>query len=225
MDGTGLQLTSAPGALEWGVYQYATGGAPLLKASVDETLQSGTAVWVGLANYTRHAWEFRGPYVSGTDLPLGLDYVSPVGNFYFLVAAFDGVALLVNSATITTDVAPPAYAVSGMVLLDGSTALAGVQLTLTPGGATAMTDMAGAYSFSSVAAGSYTVTPSLAGYNFTPASKSVTVTSADVSGVDFSASAIPQTFSISGNIAGGQAGTCATGSCSGSATRTLTITY
>jgi spore coat protein U-like protein len=34
-----------------------------------------------------------------------------------------------------------------------------------------------------------------------------------------------QTFSITGNIAGGQAGTCATGSCSGSATRTLTITY
>ena len=36
---------------------------------------------------------------------------------------------------------------------------------------------------------------------------------------------VAQTFSISGNIAGGQAGTCATGSCSGSATRTLTITY
>jgi len=34
-----------------------------------------------------------------------------------------------------------------------------------------------------------------------------------------------QTFSITGGIAGGQAGTCATGSCSASATRTLTITY
>jgi spore coat protein U-like protein len=36
---------------------------------------------------------------------------------------------------------------------------------------------------------------------------------------------VAQTFSINGNIAGGQAGTCATGTCSGSATRTLTITY
>jgi spore coat protein U-like protein len=36
---------------------------------------------------------------------------------------------------------------------------------------------------------------------------------------------VAQTFSISGSIAGGQAGTCATGSCSGSATRTLTVTY
>ena len=34
-----------------------------------------------------------------------------------------------------------------------------------------------------------------------------------------------QTFSINGNIAAGQSGTCATGSCSGSDTRTLTITY
>jgi hypothetical protein len=34
-----------------------------------------------------------------------------------------------------------------------------------------------------------------------------------------------QTFSINGGITAGQSGTCATGSCSGSATRTLTITY
>jgi spore coat protein U-like protein len=34
-----------------------------------------------------------------------------------------------------------------------------------------------------------------------------------------------QTFTINGSIAGGQAGTCATGSCSGTETRTLTISY
>ena len=36
---------------------------------------------------------------------------------------------------------------------------------------------------------------------------------------------VAQTFSINGSIAAGQAGTCATGSCSGSAPRILTITY
>ena len=36
---------------------------------------------------------------------------------------------------------------------------------------------------------------------------------------------VTQTHTINGSIAGGQAGTCATGSCSGSQTRTLTITY
>jgi len=36
---------------------------------------------------------------------------------------------------------------------------------------------------------------------------------------------ITQTYSINGSIAGGQAGTCATASCVGSQTRTLTISY
>lgn len=34
-----------------------------------------------------------------------------------------------------------------------------------------------------------------------------------------------QNYSVNGSIAGGQAGTCATASCSGSQTRTLTVTY
>jgi hypothetical protein len=36
---------------------------------------------------------------------------------------------------------------------------------------------------------------------------------------------LSQTFTINGSIAGGQSGTCATASCSGTETRTLTITY
>lgn len=36
---------------------------------------------------------------------------------------------------------------------------------------------------------------------------------------------VTQTFTINGSIAGGQSGTCATGTCSGSQTRTLTVTY
>jgi len=36
---------------------------------------------------------------------------------------------------------------------------------------------------------------------------------------------ITQNYTVNGSIAGGQAGTCATASCSGSQTRTLTVTY
>jgi hypothetical protein len=36
---------------------------------------------------------------------------------------------------------------------------------------------------------------------------------------------VTQTFTINGSIAGGQSGTCATATCSGSQTRTLTVTY
>jgi hypothetical protein len=36
---------------------------------------------------------------------------------------------------------------------------------------------------------------------------------------------LAQAYSINGNVAAGQAGTCATGSCTASQARTLTITY
>ena len=50
----------------------------------------------------------------------------------------------------------------------------------------AVTDASGNYSFSGLAAGSYTVTPSLAGHTFTPASIAVTTTSGGTAtGINF----------------------------------------
>jgi hypothetical protein len=48
-------------------------------------------------------------------------------------------------------------------------------------------DQNGDYSFSAVPNGSYTVTPSLVDYDFSPASKTVVVAGKDVTGIDFSA--------------------------------------
>lgn len=63
---------------------------------------------------------------------------------------------------------------------------AGVTLTLT-GAAQATTTSAagGTYSFPNLADGSYTVTPSLSGYKFSPTSLAVTVAGADVPGQNF----------------------------------------
>ena len=72
------------------------------------------------------------------------------------------------------------YNISGQVTLNG-TGLAGVTVTLTgtgPGSAT--TDSSGNYSFSNVANGSYTVTPSKTGYTFSPTNRT-----ANVSGANF----------------------------------------
>jgi hypothetical protein len=77
------------------------------------------------------------------------------------------------------------HAVSGTV--SGAVA-SGVTITL--GGAaaaTATTDGSGRYRFPSLRDGSYTVTPSLAGYAFTPPSRSVAVAGSDVEGQDFGA--------------------------------------
>jgi hypothetical protein len=68
-------------------------------------------------------------------------------------------------------------------------------VTVTLGGAssaTTTTNASGYYAFASLADGSYTVTPALAGYTFAPASLSVTVSGADVGGQDFRATAVPR---------------------------------
>jgi len=77
----------------------------------------------------------------------------------------------------------------------------GVTLSLTgASNATTATDAAGHYSFSGLSNGAYTVTPSLTGFTFTPASRPVTVSGADVIGQDFTATAVPHV--ISGTVSG-----------------------
>ena len=65
--------------------------------------------------------------------------------------------------------------------------------------------------------GSYTVTPSKSGFTFSPANKAVTLSGANATGVNFTASAV--TWSISGTITGGSG---ATVTLSGAASATTT---
>jgi hypothetical protein len=77
----------------------------------------------------------------------------------------------------------------------------GVTLTLAgPASATTVTVAGGQYAFPALLNGSYTVTPSRAGYTFSPASRAVTVSGADQTGHDFTASAL--TYTISGTVSG-----------------------
>jgi hypothetical protein len=77
----------------------------------------------------------------------------------------------------------PTYKISGSItpLPNGS----GVTVTLTPGGAVATSDSFGNYSFSGLASGTYTVTPSKAGFTFTPPNRTVPVNGANISGINF----------------------------------------
>jgi subtilisin-like proprotein convertase family protein len=70
-------------------------------------------------------------------------------------------------------IGPNDASIAGRVRLAGQTQHDGVLLTLQPGGATTMSDMAGDYSFSNLYAGNYTVNATKA--NFAPASRNVTV--------------------------------------------------
>jgi hypothetical protein len=81
------------------------------------------------------------------------------------------------TATVTTGTAT--YSISG----SAGTASA----TVTAGGKSATSDASGSYTIGGLAAGTYAVTPSKSGCTFSPASQSVTITSANVTGKSFTA--------------------------------------
>ena len=95
---------------------------------------------------------------------------------------------------------PATYGISGTVTVSGA-ALAGATITLT-GGTTATTDASGNYSFTGLANGSYTVTPTKAGSAFSPVSLAVSVSGANVTGINFAATTASATYSISGAVSG-----------------------
>ncbi|HWS70570.1 MAG TPA: pre-peptidase C-terminal domain-containing protein, partial [Thermoanaerobaculia bacterium] len=94
------------------------------------------------------------------------------------------------TAKISTSTAPT-FSISGSAGVAGA--------TLSTGSVSATSDASNNYTLSGLAAGSYNVTPSKSGCTFSPASSSVTITSANVTGVNFTATCTTPTFSIGGN--------------------------
>ena len=112
-----------------------------------------------------------------------------------------------------------ATAISSWSISGTITGTTGVTVALSGAAtATATTDSSGNYTFSGLQNGSYTVTPTKAGFNFSPVSAAVTVNSASVAGINF-ASTTTLTWSISGAVTGT---TGVTVTLSGGATATAT---
>lgn len=91
------------------------------------------------------------------------------------------------------------YSISGTV---SGTATSGVTLTL--GGdntGSVVSGAGGTYTFGNLLAGSYTVTPSLTGFTFSPANKAVTLAANSIAN-DFIATAVVVPHSLSGNVSG-----------------------
>ena len=134
----------------------------------------------------------------------------------------------VNGANVTGEnftasaVPPTTYSISGTI----STAANGSGATVTlagAAGATTTANSSGAYSFTGLANGSYTVTASKSGFTFSPSSLQVTVNGANVTGENFTASAVPPTtYSISGTISTAANGSGATVTLAGAAGATTT---
>jgi fibronectin type 3 domain-containing protein len=152
--------------------------------------------------YQVYSYDGNPDYSPITEWITGTSFIHtspPAGNRLYKIKArheYGGVTeLLSPAATGWTDAASPVYGstytVSGTIL-SGSAGLTGVTVTLTEGTETvgsAMTDGAGTYSISGVEDGSYTATPALEEYTFSPEQTSVSVSGSAVTGIDFTASA------------------------------------
>src|SRR3990172_3692240 len=92
------------------------------------------------------------------------------------------------------------YSISGQVTLTGSGS-SGVTMALSgASSATTITDASGNYTFTGLDNGSYTITPSRAGFTFSPTSSPRTVSGANITAVNFTATVQAVTYSISGQV-------------------------
>jgi hypothetical protein len=97
------------------------------------------------------------------------------------------------------------YTISGTIA--PSSLGSGSQLALSQSGttlATVMADGSGSFAFNNVLNGAYTVTPSKSGVSFYPLSTNVTVSGANITGINFNATS--QIWSLSGNVSPALAG-------------------
>jgi hypothetical protein len=122
-----------------------------------------------------------------------------------------------GSYTATYGGAPVTYSLTGTISGSGGN---GATVTLSGASTASVTaNASGGYTFTGLANGAYTVTPSKAGFVFSPSSRNVTVSGANITGVNFTSTV--QTFSISGTISG-SGGNAATVTLSGAGSGSTT---
>ncbi len=83
------------------------------------------------------------------------------------------------------------YTISGTITTSAGAGINGVNVS--NGSSSTTTSSTGAYTLSGVANGTYTLTPSLSGYTFSPVNRSVTVSSANVTAQNFTGTAAVDT--------------------------------
>jgi antitoxin component YwqK of YwqJK toxin-antitoxin module len=118
--------------------------------------------------------------------------------YTYSVTARDKVGNISAASTVDVSTLPILiYTISGKITSNGS-ALPLVSVAISGASSDVVaTDVNGNYTFIGKLAGSYTITPTLAGFAFTPVSRPVVVATANITGMDFTA--VPL---IPGNVIG-----------------------
>jgi hypothetical protein len=107
-------------------------------------------------------------------------------SYSYEVKARDAAGNISAAATVTIATAPNlTYTISGKITNNG-TGLPAVLVAVSGSGTgIVITDAGGNYTFTRVRPGTYTITPALTGYTFVPASRTFDVTTANITGIDF----------------------------------------
>jgi hypothetical protein len=85
----------------------------------------------------------------------------------------------------------PTYSISGRIATAAGVGIASVNVTRTGSTTPAVTNTNGDFSFTGLAAGTYTLTPARSGYVFTPLTRAATITTANVTAQNFTGAPIP----------------------------------
>ncbi len=137
---------------------------------------------------------------SGPSSPITVSGLSNGTTYNFTVTATNAVGTSLPSAP-SNSVTPSAitYSISGTVRTATGTAISGVTMTLSGASSgTTTTDASGNYIFTGLVNGTYTVTPSLSGYTFSPTSITITINNGNITGRNFTGTFV--TYSISGKV-------------------------
>jgi len=200
-----------------GVNFTATAVTYSISGTVTGAVQAGVTMMLSGTGSATTTTDASGSY-SFTGLSNGTYTVTPSKSGYtFMPVSREVTVSGADVSGVNFTATEVTYSISGTVT---GAVQAGVTMMLSgTGSATTTTDASGSYSFTGLSNGTYTVTPSKSGYTFMPVSREVTVSGADVSGVNITATAV--TYSISGTVTGAvQAGVTMMLSGAGSATTT-----
>ena len=155
------------------------------------TLSWGAATdAVGVTAY----YVYRNNILIGTTAKLTFtdSTLSETMTYTYQVKARDAVGN-VSTGSNTVDVTTKpiqTYTISGRITSNGS-GLPSIYVAITgTGTGVVITDANGGYAISGVRAGNYTLTPAFSGYTFTPPVRSTVVTTANITGIDFTAAAV-----------------------------------
>jgi hypothetical protein len=202
-----LLLDSEPASISWAMYGVPSGGKNIVSLAIEASFPGDPGVWVGLANFGSGHWDFEQMF-SASLVEISIapasaqDYISPLGNFFFIALSYDNLDAELTQITVNRDdPPPPTFSLSGNITEDGAGALAGILVNLSPGGSSTTTDAGGDYSFTGLESGSYTVTPTDDGFTFAPLTRDATITDADISSLSFVGTAIQATVTYDADIA------------------------